>query len=137
MAKVLVVEDEALIRFALADELVDRGHIVIECCNVLEAVAAIATHDDIDAVVTDVDMPGGSNGLELARMLLITRPSVPVWVTSGRDVNFAQIEGYLSFVAKPYDLAALCDRISRRTAGGVSEGRFAPAARSSRFDCAK
>ncbi len=42
MAKVMIVEDETLIRFALADALIDAGHVVIECGNVLEAVAALA-----------------------------------------------------------------------------------------------
>ena len=112
MARILIVEDEPLIRFALADELADEGHLVIECCNVLEAVAALGTNGCIDAVVTDVDMPGGLSGLDLARMLTITRPSVPVFITSGRDVDVSEFGESVVYLPKPYDLATLRDRIS-------------------------
>lgn len=54
---VLIVEDEILIRMLLADTLLDEGHDVIEAGNVLEAVAILGQRK-IDAVVTDVDMPG-------------------------------------------------------------------------------
>ncbi|EPE96632.1 response regulator [Rhizobium grahamii] len=114
MARILVVEDEPLIRFALADELADEGHVVIECCNVLEAVAALGMNDCIDAVVTDVDMPGGLSGVDLARMLAIVRPSVPVWMTSGRDVDVSEFGETVVFMPKPYDLAALRNGISTR-----------------------
>lgn len=107
MAKVMIVEDEALIRFALADALIDHGNVVVECANVLEAVAALGRHGDIEAVVTDVDMPGGLSGIDLARLLTRTRPSVPVWITSGRRVDPSAIKNTVAFLSKPYDMSAL------------------------------
>jgi len=113
MAVVMIVEDEALIRFALADELIACGHMVIECCNVLEALAVLGKSAEIDAVVTDVDMPGGLSGLDLSRLLAATRPSLPVWITSGRDVDISAL-GAAVFLPKPYDMRALACEIARR-----------------------
>ncbi len=113
MAKIMIVEDETLIRFALADTLVDQGQIVIECANVLEAVGALGRHDDIDAVVTDVDMPGGLTGIDLARLLERTRASVPVWITSGRHIDLSLLTNVVSFLEKPYDMTRLgCDIVA-------------------------
>jgi len=111
MAKILIVEDEMLIRFALADALIDAGHVVIECGTVLEAVAAFSRHDKIEALITDVDMPGGLTGLDLAGLVRTTRSSVPIWVTSGRKVDISHIRGAV-FLTKPYDFAALAKTVT-------------------------
>jgi DNA-binding response OmpR family regulator len=111
MPKVLIVEDEMLIRFALADALVDAGHVVIECGTVLEAVAAFSRHDKIEALITDVDMPGGLTGLDLARLVRTTRLSIPIWVTSGRRVDVSHIKGAV-FLTKPYDFTALARTVT-------------------------
>lgn len=133
MVKVMVVEDETLIRFALADELVAAGHVVIECANVLEAVAALSRHDDIHAVVTDVDMPGGLTGLDLARLIAQTRRQVPVWITSGRKIETSGVDKGVSYRAKPYDMTALVREISRRTElGSIPPCRTSVAGQSGR-----
>lgn len=128
MAKVLIVEDETLIRIALADALVDGGNVVLECANVLEAVAALARHDDIGAVVTDIDMPGGLSGIDLAQLLNRTRPLVPVWMTSGRSLDRTTLR--VIFLAKPYDMQALVRDIAKRADSSAKTGRRRPPARS-------
>ena len=79
---VLIVENEILIRMMLADTLPDEGYDVVEAANVLEAVAVLG-QCMVDAVVTDVDMPGGLSGLDLARMISTTHMNVPVIIASG------------------------------------------------------
>ncbi|WP_296435886.1 response regulator [Rhizobium sp. UBA1881] len=79
---VLIVEDEFLIRMLLADTLADEGYDVVEAGNVLEAVAVLGQRK-VDAVVTDVDMPGGLSGLDLAWMISSTHMDVPVIIASG------------------------------------------------------
>ena len=79
---VLVVDDEPLIRMTLADCLVDEGYTVLEASNVLEAVAVLGRHR-IDALITDVDMPGSMNGLELAAAVRDRWPPVKIIATSG------------------------------------------------------
>lgn len=62
----LVVEDDGLIRMDLVDTLQDAGYPVLEAVNADEA-WAILLETDVSALVTDIDMPGSMDGLELAR----------------------------------------------------------------------
>lgn len=112
MAKILVVEDEPLIRLVLAEELAEQGHVVLDCGNVLEALAALGRHDDFDVVITDVDMPGGLSGLDLVRLLKGMKPHVKIWVTSGRPVDTAGLGADVAFLAKPYDIGKLAGAIA-------------------------
>jgi DNA-binding response OmpR family regulator len=112
---VLVVDDEPLIRMGLADCLADEGYAVLEASNVLEAVAVLGRHR-IDALITDVDMPGALNGFDLVRLLASYGAGVAIIVTSGGHTA-AEIEGErVCFLTKPYRmetiLVELEDRIS-------------------------
>jgi len=101
---VLIVDDEPLIRFNLAETLMDEGFSVVEAANVLEAVAILGkTH--IDALVTDVDMPGGLDGFDLARLVRRLDPRVAIVITSGgRTCRDAKMPDGCAFLAKPYRL---------------------------------
>lgn len=117
---VLIVEDEILIRMMLADTLLDEGYEVIEAANVLEAVAVLG-QQKIDAVVTDVDMPGGLSGLDLARMISTTHMNVPVIIASGgHRLRPEELPGDAVFVPKPYGLDVIAAMVGNMTAG---EGR--------------
>ena len=63
---VLVVEDEALLRFGIVDFFAERGWCVFEARNAEEAIALLARHGEIRVVLTDVQMPGDMDGLKLA-----------------------------------------------------------------------
>jgi DNA-binding NtrC family response regulator len=120
---VLVVEDEPFIRILLADTLEHEGYDVLEAANVLEAVAILGQRE-IDAVVTDVDMPGGLNGLDLARMISDTHKNVPVIVASGRHRPLPdELPDGAVFMAKPYDLDVLAAMVGDLTTS--DEGRLA------------
>lgn len=117
---VLIVEDEPLIRMVLADTLMDEGYDVIEAGNVLEAVAILGQRT-IDAVVTDIDMPGGLSGLDLARMMSTTHMHVPVIIASGRHrLQAEELPGDAVFVSKPYGLDVIAAMVGDMTA---DEGR--------------
>jgi len=104
---VLVVEDEPLIRMLLAGALEDEGYDVLEARTVLEAVAILGLHD-IHAVITDIDMPGGLSGLDLAKLLQAYGKRIPTIVTSGgHQLNDDMLPGQARFVAKPYSVNAL------------------------------
>lgn len=104
---VLVVEDEALIRFVAVDVLEDEGYVVYEAGSVLEAVGILSNHD-IDLVFTDVNMPGGLTGFDLAKLLAGVHPDIPVIVTSGRYHNADDsLPAGIRFLPKPYDLGLL------------------------------
>ncbi len=65
---VLVVEDEPLIRMDIVDQLQDLGFRVLEATNATEAVTMLIANKNIQVMFTDVDMPGGMDGRELALM---------------------------------------------------------------------
>lgn len=103
---VLVVEDEALIRWNIVDALEEAGFKVLEACNVVDAVAILGVVPDIIAVFTDVDMPGPKDGLDLAQVVSTDRPDVKILVASGRHrpAN-TDLPAECRFFAKPYNCA--------------------------------
>ncbi|KPH06225.1 response regulator (plasmid) [Rhizobium acidisoli] len=113
---VLIVEDDLLIRMVLADTLAEEGYDVIEAGNVLEAVAVLGRRK-IDAVITDVDMPGGLSGLDLARMISSSDMKVPVIITSGGSiVRPEELPSDAVFMPKPYGMNAISAMVGEMTA---------------------
>jgi CheY-like chemotaxis protein len=98
-------------RFLLSDELADAGHTVIEAGSALEAIAISRKCDPLVGVITDVDMPGGLNGLDLMRLVPSTRPATCDRVVSGRNVR-SRIEPGVSFLPKPCDYRELAHRVA-------------------------
>jgi CheY-like chemotaxis protein len=99
---VLVVEDEVLVRMMLADVLDDAGFRVIEAANADEALRVLSAVPEVAAVVTDVEMPGGSiNGFELARRIR-AEWNIGVLIASGRQApRQGELPEGSHFVAKP------------------------------------
>jgi CheY-like chemotaxis protein len=103
---VLIVEDVDLIRVLIVDYLKDVGFEVIEAVNGAHALAVIDQTERIDAVFTDVHMPGNMDGHALAGWLQRHWPDVPVLITSGIDVPKIGSSGrHRRFIAKPYALS--------------------------------
>jgi DNA-binding NtrC family response regulator len=110
---VLVVEDEILLRMATADEFRERGLFIIEAPNGDEALALLRTFPNIDAVFSDVRMPGTVNGIRLAELVKLHYPNIRMFLTSGTldafPTNQTLAYGYFS---KPY-VAAEVERAIR------------------------
>ena len=111
--KILLVEDDDLVRDHVAKQLRDLGYRVIACSNGADALQALRATADVDLLFTDVVMPGGMNGRELAEAARALRPDLPVLFTSGYTENAIVHHGRLDpgvhLLAKPYrrrDLAA-------------------------------
>ena len=101
---VLVVEDEPLLRLDIADSLVEAGFVVLEAANAVEAIEILTQHEEIRVVFTDVDMPGGMDGLRLAAYIRDRWPPLKIIVTSGyRRVAMEDIPAESRFFSKPYD----------------------------------
>lgn len=98
--RVLLVEDDALIRSATAEVLQDAGHMVVEAASAEEAMAALQTAP-IDVLVTDIHLPG-SSGLTLAARAADLRPGIRIVMASGDTgaVKDALPEAHL--LPKPY-----------------------------------
>lgn len=113
-AAILVVEDEALIRMVIADHLRDAGYDVVETRTADEAVALMEKGLHVDAVFSDVNLPGTLNGIGLLRWMRSQRPQIPVLLTSGaiavQDIP-ADLRGSCELLLKPYDIDEVVRRI--------------------------
>lgn len=106
-SKVLVVEDEAGLRFVTSDFLKhDCGYTVIEAVSADEAVELLKSIPDIRCVVTDVRMPGRLDGIALTRHVREAYPNLPIIMTSGNLLPEERIAD-VPFMAKPYDVEIL------------------------------
>lgn len=109
---VLIVEDDALIRFVSQEMLEDRGFQVEVACDADEALRILSSDRAIDALFTDIDMPGRMNGIELAQLVRNEWPHVSIIVASG---HIRKAHGVLpdgaAFFAKPYDISAVVARL--------------------------
>jgi DNA-binding NtrC family response regulator len=102
-ATVLLVEDEVIIRLAIAEYLRDHGFAVIEAASPLEARAVFNAGVDIDVVFSDVDMPGDEDGHIFARWISEHFPHVGVLLTSGvTSGGLGAANAHITFVDKPY-----------------------------------
>lgn len=108
---VLVVEDEFLVRFTIADELREAGLTVVEAANAAEAWAYLTSGGQVDVVFSDIQMPGAMNGIELARKLRNDYPEIPLLLTSG-NIPAERVDGLAPFIRKPYRSAAVMSVIS-------------------------
>jgi two-component system, response regulator PdtaR len=100
---VLVVEDEPLVRLVAADIIEELGIIPYEAGDADEALFQLAAHPDIDVLFTDVDMPGGMDGIALAERVHQFRPEIGIIVTSGKmHVPEASLPDQGTFLPKPY-----------------------------------
>ena len=105
---ILLVEDEASVRSLVRRVLVRQGYRVLEAASGPAALEVWRLHrDKIDLVFTDLVMPDGIGGQELARLLRLEAPNIPIIFTSGYSAsiagkNFPFKEG-VDFLAKPYD----------------------------------
>jgi CheY-like chemotaxis protein len=104
---ILVVEDDALVRLVTVEFLEDSGFKVVETGNAAEAIDVLTTDGPIDAVFSDVQMPGDMDGLELARWISREKPEVKVLLTSGKVPD----QPGQPVVAKPYDMEAVARRL--------------------------
>ncbi|TPG37998.1 response regulator [Sphingomonas koreensis] len=112
---ILVVEDEVLIRFVIADYLRDCGYHVMEAADAAEAIALLQVEAaPIDLVFSDVQMPGDMDGFGLAHWVRANRPGLPIILTSG-NARTADLGEKLCEIgpveSKPYDAASLVTRM--------------------------
>jgi two-component system, response regulator PdtaR len=113
---VLVVEDEILIRMAIADHLRDAGFKVYEAANAHEAVDLLTHYgNEIDTVFSDIMMPGPMDGLALMAWIADNGTDVPVLLTSGVTSFGPKIDEMRKaglFFVKPYDMDKVTEAIA-------------------------
>lgn len=99
----LVVEDEPMTRMVAADAISDVGVKVYEAGDAGEALHLLGEHPKVDLLFTDIELPGGMNGLVLAQEVHDARPDVELIVTSGtNDLADSDLPDSGTFLSKPY-----------------------------------
>lgn len=99
---VMVVEDEVLIRMAMAEALRRFGFVAIEASSADEAMDIAHAGVVPDALLTDIRMPGMMDGLHLAALFEVLFPGLPVFVTSAVMAP-EDLKLRLNFMPKPID----------------------------------
>ena len=122
MAKILVADDEQLIRKLINDCLSKEGHEVIEAEDGLQALNIFKKQKDIDMALLDIMMPE-IDGWEVCRKIRETS-GIPVLLVSARSQDFDQIMGFESgaddYVTKPFSLTILSKRVDALLKRGAS-----------------
>lgn len=107
MTKVLLVEDEMLLRLLTAEALQDSGLEVEQAGSAAEAIEILESDPAaIDLVFSDIRMPGRINGIGLLHWARENRPHLPVILTSAYHSGAEAVRrlgGDESFIPKPYD----------------------------------
>lgn len=102
MSRILVVEDEVLIRELAVEQLSDAGHAVTAARNGEEALRLLQHEDAFDLLFTDIRMPGEIDGWELAREARRIHPGLSVIYASGFAGGDASIVDNARVIGKPY-----------------------------------
>ena len=113
---ILVVEDESAVRLLVSNQLQRWGYHVLTATNGISALDVWKSHQDaIQLLLTDMIMPGGMTGRELAEQLRSQKPALKVIYTSGYSTDVlgkasTLIEGF-NFLQKPYPSAKLAHAV--------------------------
>jgi PAS domain S-box-containing protein len=119
---VLVVDDEPTVRMLIADTLSELGYQAIEVADAASGLKVLESDAEIDLLITDVGLPGGMNGKQMADIARTQRPTLKVLFITGYAENAAVSNGRLDpgmhVMSKPFPMEKLATRI--RT---IIEGR--------------
>jgi CheY-like chemotaxis protein len=109
---ILVVEDEVLIRIVAADDLVQAGFEIIQAGTADEALRVLQSSIKIDLLVTDINMPGTLDGLQLARVVRANWPHIKIIIHSAQaSIGLASIPAD-AYLTKPCLPALLIDTVN-------------------------
>ena len=98
-----MVEDEPEIAELTASMLRDLGHDAVQVPDAASALAVLAADPAIGLVISDILMPGATNGLELARTLRTERPALPVLLVTGYNQYGPEVaREAFDLLEKPY-----------------------------------
>jgi CheY-like chemotaxis protein len=118
---VLVVDDEPAIRALIVDTLADLGYNAIEAGDGHAGLAMLRSQPGIQLLVTDVGLPKGMNGRQLADAARVDRPDLKVLFITGYAENAVigngQLDPGMHVLTKPFAMEVLASRIRDVIAG--------------------
>jgi len=112
---VLVVDDEPLVRMLVVEQLEELGYRVVEAGDGPSALKIIDTKQPIDLLITDVGLPRGMNGRQLADAARTRRPGLEVLFITGYAENAVLNHGHLDagmhIMTKPFEMEVFARRV--------------------------
>lgn len=118
--RVLIVEDEFLIRMTLSEALGDEGFDVVEAETADAALPMLKADPEIQLLLTDIQLPGVLNGRTLAQRAREHVPTLPIIFTTGQPDPNDTPSPLDVFISKPYTLNDICDAARRLTSCSAS-----------------
>ena len=113
--RILIVEDEFLIRMTLAEALGDEGFDVVEAETGDEALPMLKADPAIRLLLTDIQLPGVLNGRALAKQAREHAPTLPIIFMTGQPDPGDMPGDRDVFISKPYTLFDICEAARRLT----------------------
>lgn len=119
--RILLVEDEDLIRLILSEAMTDSGFEVVEAATGEAAMARLRRGESFDLLLTDIQLPGHLDGLDIARAARSCMPLMPIIFTTGQpDRMDPWMAGSIdTFIPKPYRPSEICAAVRRLTGDHV------------------
>jgi CheY-like chemotaxis protein len=118
---VLVVDDEPAVRALICEVLAELGYRLLEAEVGSAALNVLQSRETIDLLITDVGLPGGMNGRQLADAARLLRPALKVLFVTGYAENAALRQGTLDpgmhVLTKPFSIPALSVRVKELLEG--------------------
>jgi PAS domain S-box-containing protein len=112
---VLVIDDEPLVRMLVTDVLRELGYAAIEAADGSAGLKILRSAARIDLLITDIGLPGGMDGGQVAEEARKLRPAVKVLFITGfaekAVLSHGHIEAGMSVLTKPFAMEALASRV--------------------------
>src|ERR1700755_3295047 len=118
--KVLVVEDEMILRMRAVDIVEDAGFCPVEAINADEAISILESRSDISLLFTDIQMPGSMDGLKLAHAVHDRWPSIKIILVSGHvQPSDAERPANSRFFGKPLGVEQMITELQGMVGAGA------------------
>ncbi|WP_199173253.1 hybrid sensor histidine kinase/response regulator [Pollutimonas subterranea] len=112
---VVVIDDEPALRQLMVEVLEDNGYIALEAADGPSGLKLLESEDDVDLLITDVGLPGGMNGRQVADAARVSRPGLKVLFVTGYAENAIVRNGLLDsgmeVMTKPFTMASMGSKI--------------------------
>lgn len=112
---VLIVEDEATVRLLVTDVLQELGYTAIEATDSIGGLRILQSNTRVDLLISDVGLPGGINGRQMADAGRLVRPDLKVLFITGYAesalLNEGELGAGMSILTKPFAIESLCSKV--------------------------
>ncbi len=117
---VLVIDDEPTVRMLVADAMGELGHACLEAPDGATGLRILQSDNNVDLLITDVGLPGGLNGRQVADAARALRPELKVLFITGYAenavMNHGHVEHGMEVLTKPFAVGGLSARVARMLA---------------------